>query len=197
MRNICLIIWLFLSFNSYSQEENKKDSYKNKRYFNITKFTHYRVNSANLEFIDIDNSITRNDAKENTSNGNSLQTINGYFITPKFSLGLGIGLERFNNPNANTLPIFLDARYYLEDNYNSFYGFIDVGFLSKLDNSFRKGGMIGGGIGYKFFVNSNKTFTLLTDLGYYHRLIKIPFDNIPNSSDLIMNGFSFSIGTIF
>lgn len=197
MKKFFLFIILFSSVNSFCQDDNKKDLFKNKGYFNITKFTYYTINNANLEFVDVDNSITRNDVKGDNPNGNSIQTINGYFISPKFSLGLGIGLERFNNPNANTLPIFLDARYYLENDYNSLYGYTNVGFLSKFDSSFNKGGMLGAGIGYKFFINSSKTIALMSDIGYYHRLVKISFDNNPNTSDLIMNGFSFSIGTIF
>jgi|SRR5690606_8133261 len=197
MKAVYLVIVFCLTFNLYAQEEKQKDIFKNKGYFNITKFTHYRVSNANLDFVDTDNSITRTDVKGNSPNGNSLQTINGYFINPKISLGIGLGIERFNSPDANTFPIFLDVRYYLEDDYNSFYAFADAGFLSKLDNSFRKGGMLGGGIGYKFFINSNKTIALVFDVGYYHRLIKIPFDNNPNTSDLILNGFSFSLGVIF
>lgn len=197
MKKIILALGLIFTTVSLSQETKEKDMFKNKGYFNITKFTHYRINSANLEFIDIDNSVTRNGVKGDNPNANSLQTINGIFLSPKFSIGLGIGLERFNSPDANTLPIFLDTRYYLENNYNSFYGFANAGFLTKLDNSFRRGGMLGAGIGYKFFINSNKSIALLTDAGYYHRLIKIPFENNPNTSNLILNGFSFSIGTIF
>lgn len=197
MKNVFLFLVLFSFVNSFCQDDNKKDLFKNKGYFNITKFTYYTINNANLEFIDVDNSITRNDVKGDNPNGNSIQTINGYFISPNFSLGLGIGLERFNSPNANTLPIFLDARYYLENDYNSLYGYANAGFLSKLDSSFNKGGMLGAGVGYKFFINSNKTIALMSDIGFYHRLVKIPFNNNPNTSDLILNGFSFSIGTIF
>lgn len=198
MKYIILIASLFLSLSIFSQESiDLKDRYKNKGFFNITKFTHYRINNAKLDFTAPDNSVTRTDAKGNNANGNSIQTINGYFVSPKFSLGLGLGLERFNNPGANTFPVFIDARYYLEDNYNSFYAFGNIGTLIKIADNYNKGGMVGAGIGYKFFINSSKTIALVTDLGYNHRLIKVPFIDNPNTSDLLISGFSLSLGVIF
>lgn len=198
MKILSFITILFIFFTAHSQqEETKKDIFKNNGYFNITKFTHYRINNANLEFIDADNRITRVNVKEKKSHGNGLQTINGYFITNNLSVGLGIALERFNNPNANTFPIFLDTRYYLINGYNTFYVFGDLGLLAKLDNTFRKGGLLNCGLGYKFFIDPRKSLAVVTDIGYYHRLIKVPFDNNPNISDLTVNGFSFSIGVLF
>lgn len=196
MKRIYLVLAMCFSLSFYAQEEKQKDIFKNKGYFNITKFTHYRINNANFDFVDTDNSITREETKPNGS-GNSLQTINGYFINPKLSLGIGLGFERFDHPGANTFPVFLDVRYYLENDYNSFYAFGDIGFLGKLGDDFRKGGLLHGGIGYKFFINSNKTIALVTDVGYYHRLIKVPFVDNPNMSDLTLNGFSFSVGILF
>ncbi len=192
-----ILVISLISLSIFAQNQDKKDPFKNKGFFNITKFTHYLVNSANLDYFDPNVGIERINVKTSESNGNGLQTINGFFLNPHFSVGVGIGLERFNSPNANTFPLFVDARYYLEDDYNSFYGFANAGGLLKIDNSFNSGMLIGAGIGYKFFINSKKTIAFTTDVGYYHRSIKVPFVNNPVESDLIMNGFMFSIGTIF
>jgi hypothetical protein len=198
MKKITYSLFLIICFSTFSQEsKDLKDNHKNQGYFNITKYTHYRINNAKLDFTASDNSVTRTDVKGSNANGNSIQTINGFFLSPKFSLGIGLGLERFDNPGANTFPIFIDARYYLEDNYNSIYTFANAGTLAKVGDDFNKGAMLGIGLGYKFFINSNKTIALLTDLGYNHRLIKVPFIDNPNTSDLILSGFSISIGTIF
>lgn len=196
MKNVTATICLLVTCFAMAQNKISKDPYKNKGYFNITKYTRYHVNAATLYFEAADNGTTESNVKGNAY-GNSLQTINGYFLSPKFSLGLGVGLENFTEPNANTTPVFLDARYYLEDNYNSFYGYANAGVLAKLGNTFRSGGLIGAGIGYKFFIDSDKKIALMTDVGYYHRLIDIPFENNPNTSDLILNGFQFSLGVIF
>jgi len=192
-----ILVISLISLSIFAQNQDKKDPFKNKGFFNITKFTHYLVNSANLDYFEPNVGIERINVKTSQSNGNGLQTINGYFFNPHFSVGVGIGLERFNSPNANTFPLFVDARYYLEDDYNSFYGFANAGGLLKIDKSFNSGMLISAGIGYKFFINSKKTIGLTTDVGYYHRSIKVPFINNPVESDLIMNGFMFSIGAIF
>lgn len=192
-----LIVILFITSFCFSQDKVKKDPFKNKGYFNITRYSHLTVNKATLDFTAPDNSVVSSDTKQNGSNGNSLTTINGYFLSPRFSLGLGLGFERFNEPNSNHFPIFLDARYYLDNDFNTFYAFANGGVFSKLDESFNKGGFIGAGIGYKFFIDDNRSICLVTDVGYYHRLIKLNFQNNPNESDLILNGVSLSLGLLF
>jgi len=193
MKNIYTLLALCFLFTTYAQEEKQKDIYKNKGYFNITKVTYYKVNKARLYY---SKGIKSQDLKGDNASGNGLQTINGYFIVPKFSVGVGIGLETFNNPNSNTFPVFLDLRYYFDNNYSSLYIFGNIGGTLKLGDDFRKGGLLNGGIGYKFFVNSNKTTAFVADLGYFHRYLDIP---IVNSSDanLLLNGPSISLGMIF
>jgi len=193
MKNIYTLLALCFLFTTYAQEEKQKDIYKNKGYFNITKITYYKVNKASLE---LPNNFVGQDVKGSSANGKSLQTINGYFITPKLSAGIGIGLESFENPRENTFPVFLDLRYYFDNNYSSLYIFGNIGGTLKLGDDFRKGGLLNGGIGYKFFVNSNKTTAFVADLGYFHRYLDVP---IVNSSDanLLLNGPSISLGMIF
>lgn len=179
---------------AYTMQAQKRDPYKNKGLFNITKYTHYRVSVARLK--NVSEYIT-NVPNIKNQYGNGLQVINGYFINPKFSLGVGVGLEYFNPDYSDTFPIFLDMRYYLKDAYNSFYAYGDIGGLANLGGSFSTGTMLGGGIGYKFFINSRKTIVLLTDAGYYHRSIDINYSSNPRKSSLIINGFAFSIGVLF
>jgi len=193
MKNTYIILTLFFVFTAYSQEEKTKDIYKNKGYFNITKITYYKVNKASFS-PPYGGKIT--DIRGSGANANSLQTINGYFITPKFSTGIGIGLESFSSPNANTFPIFLDLRYYFDNNYSSLYIFGNIGGTVKLGDEFRKGGLLNGGVGYKFFVNSTKTIAFVADIGFFHRYLDIPLGNSPDGS-LLLHGPSVSLGIIF
>jgi len=182
-----MIITFCFVFVAYAQEEKIKDIYKNKGYFNITKITYYRINNAT---VDLNNFLGVN-VKGSNSFGYSLQTINGYFLNPKFSIGIGTGLELFNNPNTNTLPVFLDFRYYFDNNYSSLYIFGDAGPVTKLGSKLKKGFLYSGGVGYKFFVNSAKTMVFVVDIGYFHRGFDVA------SSNLMLNGPSVSSGMIF
>jgi len=193
MKNTCIIFVLCFVFTTYAQEEKQKDIYKNKGYFNITKITYYKVNKASLEY---PYDFIGQDVRGSGANAKSLQTINGYFITPKFSTGIGVGLESFSSPNYNTFPVFLDLRYYFDNNYNSLYIFGDIGATLKLGDEFKKGFLLNGGVGYKFFVNSTKTTAFVADIGFFHRYLDIPLWNSPDA-DLLLHGPSISLGMIF
>ena len=41
-----------------------------------------------------------------------LRTVFGYYVTPSFSIGTGIGLSSFSKPRNNMVPVFLDLRYH-------------------------------------------------------------------------------------
>lgn len=196
MKIAYMILIFCFTCSIYAQEARQKDIYKNKGFFNITKYTHYRVNSAKLEVV-TPSLVVEMSVKGDNSYANSFQTINGYFINPHLSVGIGVGLENFIRPDLKTLPIFLDVRYYLGEEYNSFYAFGDIGFLYKPDDSFEKGCMMGLGFGYKFFVNSKKTIALVSDVGYYFREIKVPLDLASRDPVFTTNGFAFSLGILF
>jgi len=193
MKKVYTFLAMCFFFITYAQKEKQKDIYKNKGYFNITKLTHYRINKASLEST---NNFNAQDVKGNKANGNGIQTINGYFLVPKFSVGVGLGMENFSNPNSNTFPMFLDMRYYFDNNYSSLYIFGNIGATIKLGDEFKKGGLLNGGVGYKFFVNSTKTTAFVADIGFYHRYLDIPFNNTSNRK-LLLHGPSISLGVIF
>jgi len=179
--------------NLRTRRKTKRYFFKNKDYFNITKITYYKVNKANLEY---PYGFIGQDIRGSGANGKSLQIINGYFITPKFSTGIGVGLESFSYPNSNTFPVFLDLRYYFDNNYSSLYIFCDIGATLKLGDDFKKGSLLNGGVGYKFFVNSTKTTAFVADIGYFHRYLYIPLWNSPDGN-LLLHGPSISLGMVF
>jgi len=193
VKNIYIFLAISFLFVTYAQEEKQKDIYKNKGYFNITKITYYKVNKASLEY---PYNFIGQDVRGSGANAKSLQTINGYFLSPKFSVGVGVGLENFSSPNSNTFPVFLDTRYYFDNKYSSLYIFGDIGVTLKLGDEFKKGFLLNGGVGYKFFVNSTKTTAFVTDIGFYHRYLDIPLWNSPDGN-LLLHGPSISLGMIF
>jgi len=81
---------------------------------------------------------------------------------------------------------FWNFRYYFNNNYSSLYIFGDIGVTLKFWDDFRKGFLLNGGIGYKFFVNSTKITAFVTDIGYFHRYLYIPLVNSPDG-DLLLN----------
>ena len=77
--------------NPVFQQSNKKEELRESGYFNISE----------LNF-----GIGIGKSKQFFSYG--LQTINGYLFNPYFSLGVGIGIDKYDY--ATLLPIFIDAR---------------------------------------------------------------------------------------
>lgn len=192
-RNIYIIL-LFLTINVFSQ----KDFNKNFGFFNITRFGAKAIINAELETFDTSNGIVVSQLQTNNANSFSLQTINGYFISSEFSVGLGIGLDRYNNPNANTLPIFFDARYYLSDEVKSIYFVTNLGSLLKIENGTRKGSMANIGVGYKFPINKNNKTIIVTDLNFSHKSISLDGLSISKSENFMrLNGVLITFGILF
>jgi len=203
MKKITYIL-LFITLYSFGQKEHKQkikyiDSDKNEGYFNITKFSYIKVNSLKQDFFIEGEGGKFRELESDNANAWSLQTINGYFLTPSFSLGLGIGLDGHHNPNYNTLPIFLDIRAYFSEEGNSVYSYLDIGPTIRLgkDNSqFRKGVLFNLGIGYKFNFFNN-TF-LVSDIFYSHKTVSMTSEGIGKSDNTIKsNGVGLSLGVIF
>ena len=193
-----LLFILTISFYSFSQEKKEnKDKYHNKGFFNITRLGYTFINEINLETFSIPGGNVVTDLDTNKSTGVSLQTINGYFFNPHFSVGIGIGLDGYRNPTYNTLPVFLDARIYLDDGKSSPYAYINGGALVKIENGTNNGGIFNIGIGLKFPVNKDG-LTLLTDLSFSYKAISN--DGLPikeSNSWTQIKGTMLSIGILF
>lgn len=198
MKIIYLIsAFIFISFSAYSQEKKKIDEYRNKGFFNITKFSYINVNEAKLETYSPKEGVVVTELPLNKSTAYSLQTINGYFLSPYFSVGLGVGLDGYKNPNFNTLPIFLDLRGYLNDGESSLYAFIDYGVLAKVENGKNNGTIANIGIGYKIPLN-RKRFMIVTDISYSYKTISNDGLSINKSKSWTqIKGTMLSLGVIF
>ena len=190
-------IFFFISSSLSAQNETDKDIYRNKGYFNITKFGYIFVNEASLETFNPQEGTVLTTIPSNNALAYSLQTINGTFINPYLSLGIGVGLDGYHNPNYNTMPLFFDIRGYLSDSLESLYLFTNYGTLVKIKNGTRNGNTFNIGLGYKIPLNKNR-FTIVTDISYSYKAVSNDGKSIRNSIDYTrLKGTMLSIGVIF
>jgi hypothetical protein len=200
MKKIILPILLLTTLFSFAQtDSDNRDVNKNKGFFNITKIGYITNTSVKQElFIEGEGNIF-SELDNSKSHAWSLQTINGYFISPYFSLGIAIGLDGYHNPNFNTLPVMLDIRTYMSDEEDSFYAFLDIGPSLRIggeNSELRKGMAFNIGVGYKFKV-AEKLF-LISDLSYSHKTVSLTDEGIGTSDNIIkVNGVGLNLGIIF
>ncbi|MDI3521104.1 MAG: hypothetical protein PWR04_1092 [Anaerophaga sp.] len=191
MRTIILFAALFFAVTIYGQEntaQRKGLTFKiGTRYLGWTD-----VSIPNPE--DYEEDITfSNDGQY----GKSLRIYVGYFASPKLSLNLGFGLDRYEGTSANTSPLVVQSNYYLSPNKNSFFASAEVGtqiaFSENLDKGFVYALMIGKEISF-----SDKT-GLNVYLGYNFQRSKYEHEN--EHPNLIyrdkLNRKSFILGVDF
>lgn len=154
MKHFFLVLFLCVCSLSFNGQE-KQSVKKNKGVFNITEIG-YLPGTGNIKY---DGYSVANDARTYR-----LRSIFGYFINPHLSLGIGIGLDGYHEPDHNTMPLFLECRGYLKDQRNTFYGFADVGKALNANETFTPGLFLNAGVGYKFFLT--KRWCINTSLGY-------------------------------
>lgn len=190
-----LLILLFV-VSAFSQDDKKVDEFRNEGYFNITRFSYINVNEAKLETYSPIDGVVVTDLPSDKAEAYSLQTINGYFFGPHFSVGIGVGLDGYHNPNFNTLPAFLDLRVYLNDEESSMYLYTDIGSLIKIENGTKRGTMFNIGLGYKLPINK-KRLMIVTDLSFCFKKISNDGERIRTSDNTILTkGIMLSLGVI-
>jgi len=79
--------------------------------------------------------------------GHSLRLTVRYDFAPRWSAGLGAGLDRYTDPDYNTLPVFATVRYSVLPCLPQAYAYADLGYAVKAGD-YNKGLMGGIGIGY-------------------------------------------------
>lgn len=200
MNKYFIIPVLLITLFSFSQNDKGKDidENRNRGFFNITKFSYINVNKAELETFSETEGVIVTDLPIENASAFSLQTINGYFFSPHFSAGLGIGLDGYSNPNINTMPLFVDLRLYLSEQMSSMYLYTDIGTLIGIENGPKRGRMLNIGAGYKLALNKEKRITIITDLGYSLKQVSNDRQPIRTSDNkILINGLILSLGIIF
>ncbi len=167
----------------YAQNVVKPSKTKQEKgYFNILEVGYF-VGTSNLSYEDVKLSTPLN--------VRSLRTVNGWFLNPKFSLGLGVGVDGNETKSFgffNTFIVYADARYYLKNSKDGWFFYSDLGKAVELDVFFEKGLFLNAGGGYKF--NIGKTM-LVPSLGYNQQNFQSSNSDYRNSSLAIKLGFLF------
>lgn len=191
MRTLFLFVGLLFTGITFGQEDQV-----HRNGFTLKVETRYLgwtdVSIPNLE--DYDEEII---FSEDGQYGKSIGLYAGYFVSPKLSLNLGFGLDRYEGNGANTAPLVIQGNYYFSSKKNSFFASAEVGtqiaFSETLDKGFVYALMLG-----KEFSFSDKT-GLNVYLGYNFQRSKYEHEN--KHPDLIyldkLNRKSLIIGVDF
>jgi len=129
--------------------------------------------------------------------GIALDAVAGWYITPHFSLGAGIALQ------PETVPVYLDGRYYFHDRTNAPFLITNIGIFTGLLHA--NGGhfySIGGGyrIGLgairkiKLLLSFKFNRSIIKDGGYYYTSISSDFNTLKaNFVNTHFNNLVFSV----
>jgi len=161
---------------------------------------HYMLGLS--EHIDGFPTLNRSDRK---MGGHSLHLTPRYDVSRLWSVGLGIGLDRYTNSDYNTLPIFATVRYKAIKKVPDFYTFADLGYaISSFGGDFTNGitGSLGLGYTYMFAKHFGLNFQLaynakqFLDVPTY--VIDIPSGDVTYSErNSVRHSLSFGIGMTF
>jgi hypothetical protein len=100
----------------------------------------------------------------------SLRAKMGYYLSPRFSLGVGVGLNGYHNYQINTLPVVLDIRYHPVKTLSNLYVYADIGasvidsYGTELRTDFTSGFLSDMGLAYK--IRLGKRIFLNPAVGY-------------------------------
>lgn len=182
MRTICIISLLFLIVISGRAQQTKRFTPSkiqlevDYRHFFGQKETY---KSSNLSHTD-------------NLKGNSLRLSVLYTLTPLLQTGIGCGLDRYESPGSNTLPLFIAFRYVPLSKFTNPYIFTNIGYSFKNAN-FDEGVLWEAGIGYKYMFK--KHFGIKLEAGYNLRTFKYSKIN-PNYMDATRHSLLLGIGII-
>lgn len=136
--------------------------------------------------------------------GNSLRLAARYDISIVLSAGVGIGLERYTEPDFNTFPIYATLRYSPLEKDHRAYMFSDVGYAVKIAEDFYPG--FTGKIGVGYVIPIAKRFGINFQIAYdykdFRKITTIRYDeesrqNIFYDSSSIRHSISFGVGVTF
>ncbi|MFA6276086.1 MAG: hypothetical protein WC622_05010 [Pedobacter sp.] len=179
-----VIAILFFTNTLYAQNDNSQEKTKQEKgYFNITELGYYAGNS---------NIRRANDGTSSSVDIKSLRTINGLFLTQKFSLGIGIGVDGVKIKDYgffNTVNAFADVRYYLKDDEDGYFFYMDLGSAIKISSDTQKGLLLNLGVGHKFMLSDN--FIIVPSIGYNQQDFKVTSTKYSNETLALKIGMLF------
>lgn len=132
-------------------------------------------------------------------------TINGFrtrtgvtkLLNNNFGIGIAIGTDNYRRSgggNYNTLPITLNASYYIDPKLTGLKLDAYGGYAVRLFNNLNKGLNAGAGLSYSFAVNSGLNLGIQT--GYNYQQIDFPA-NFQISEDFNLGSIRLGLGITF
>jgi len=106
----------------------------------------------------------------------AVNTINGYRPNPNFFIGVGFGLELYND--SYLLPIYIDSRVnFIKGKFSPFIYF-DTGYAfgktESLDTMIQLGPLFNTGLGFK--INVQGEVSICISVGYKYQMVKFHKD---------------------
>lgn len=154
--------------------------------------------------------LASNSDNDHASPFSLLNSVN-FKITPKLSLGIGMGIEFLNETN---MPLFATSEYRLKANKSTPYLFVKAGYSVSLDNEQKsnlpinyryisaiseldaKGGWLANaGVGYAYTLNNNLVVSLA--LGYRYQQLNYKMDKYDYKMSIDYHRLSIYLGVTF
>ena len=145
MKITTLAIMLLFSFATFAQKGNKTSP------FNIMFDYHYNLGLTDRGYLHKSN---RSDLK---MYGNSIHLTGLYNLNQKWSVGAGLGLDRYENLGYNTFPIFVTSHFSPLEHIPSAYLYTNLGYAVG-GEAFTKGMLFDLGLGYKLMLKRHFGF---------------------------------------
>lgn len=136
--------------------------------------------------------------------GNSLRLSARYDVSKQWSMGAGVGVERYTNLDFNTFPAFVTLRYTPLQNHSNVYAFTDIGYAVEATDDSNPGFTGKLGVGYIWHIANH--FGITIQIAYdYKDFRKIPTSTyneiaqqtIYSTSNSIRHSVSFGLGLTF
>lgn len=151
-----------------------------------------------INYTEIGALLQHTNSLNNNSEFNGFRTRTGVtkIIDGHFGLGIALGTDNYrkaSGSNYNTLPITINAAYYLKSDLSGLRGDVYGGYAVKLFNNFNRGLTAGAGISYAFYINNGLNLGIQT--GYNYQKIDFPPTFIENGFN--MGSFRLGLGITF
>jgi hypothetical protein len=132
-----------------------------------------------------------------TFNGFRTRTGVTKLLNNNFGIGIALGTDNYRKSgggNYNTLPITLNASYYIDPKLSGLKFDVYGGYAVRLFNNLSKGLNYGSGLSYSFVVNSGLNLGIQT--GYNYQKIDFP-SNFKLSENFNMGSIRIGLGITF
>lgn len=152
-----------------------------------------------VNFTEISGLIQVNSSIAENATVNGFRTRTGVtkLLTENFGIGIALGTDNYRKSgggNYNTLPITLNASYYIDPKLSGLKLDAYGGYAVRLFNNLNKGLNAGAGLSYSFVVNSGLNLGIQT--GYNYQKIDFPA-NFQISEDFNMGSIRIGLGITF